>query len=39
MHVLFNNNYNDYAVENGRELRALLRAGLPGHEVVGSPEA
>lgn len=38
VHVLFNNNYNDYAVENGRELRALLRAGLPGHEVVSSPE-
>jgi uncharacterized protein YecE (DUF72 family) len=38
IHVLFNNNAQDYAVQNGRQLRMLLRAGLEGVEIVGSPE-
>jgi uncharacterized protein YecE (DUF72 family) len=38
VHVLFNNNAQDYAVQNGRQLRMLLREGLPDQEIVGSPE-
>ena len=38
VHVLFNNNIHDYALQNGRELRALLRASLPGVEVVTAAE-
>lgn len=38
VHVLFNNNAQDYAVQNGRQLRMLLREGLPDLEVVASPE-
>jgi uncharacterized protein YecE (DUF72 family) len=38
IHALFNNNAQDYAVQNGRQLRLLLREGLPGHEIVASPE-
>jgi len=38
VHVLFNNNARDYAVQNGRQLRMLLREGLPGAYVVPSAE-
>ncbi len=38
VHVLFNNNAQDYAVRNARQLRLLLREGLPHLEVVTSPE-
>jgi len=38
VHVLFNNNAQDYAVQNGRQLRLLLREGLPDLEVVASPQ-
>ncbi len=38
VHVLFNNNAQDYAVRNSSQLRLLLREGLPGLEVVASPE-
>lgn len=38
VHVLFNNNYQDYALVNARQLRMLLRRELPQIEVVASPE-
>jgi uncharacterized protein YecE (DUF72 family) len=38
VHVLFNNNYNDYALENARQMRMILRQELPEAEVVASPE-
>ncbi|MHB9032630.1 MAG: DUF72 domain-containing protein [Anaerolineae bacterium] len=38
VHVLFNNNIHDYAIDNGRELRHLLRERLLEDEVVASPE-
>lgn len=38
IHVLFNNNYQDYAIENGRQLRTLLRQSLPQVQVAASPE-
>lgn len=38
IHALFNNNAQDYAVQNGRQLRLLLRESLSGHEIVASPE-
>lgn len=38
IHALFNNNAQDYAVQNGRQLRLLLREGLPQHTVIPSPE-
>ncbi|MFH1085123.1 MAG: DUF72 domain-containing protein [Chloroflexota bacterium] len=37
IHALFNNNAQDYAVRNGRQLRLLLRESLPEAEVVASP--
>lgn len=37
VHVLFNNNYEDYALRNARQLRLLLREGL-SHEVVAAPQ-
>lgn len=38
IHALFNNNAQDYAVQNARQLRLLLREGLLEHEIVASPE-
>lgn len=38
IHVLFNNNYEDYALLNARQLRMLLRRELPQLEVMPSPE-
>ena len=38
IHLLFNNNAQDYAVQNGRQLRMMLRDSLEGVEVVTSPE-
>ncbi|NLT73979.1 MAG: DUF72 domain-containing protein [Chloroflexi bacterium] len=38
VHVLFNNNAEDYAVQNAHQMRMLLREGLPGAFVVSSPE-
>ncbi|MGI6368393.1 MAG: DUF72 domain-containing protein [Anaerolineae bacterium] len=38
VHVLFNNNMQDYAVQNAVQLRMLLRQGQPEYEVVASPE-
>lgn len=38
VHVLFNNNAQDYAIQNARQLRMLLRGALEaGEEVVSSP--
>jgi uncharacterized protein YecE (DUF72 family) len=38
IHVLFNNNYQDYALENGRQLRSLLRQRLANVQVMAAPE-
>ncbi|MHB1357505.1 MAG: DUF72 domain-containing protein [Anaerolineae bacterium] len=38
IHVLFNNNYQDYAIENGIQLRTLLRQSLPQVQVTASPD-
>jgi len=37
LHVLFNNNAEDYAVRNARQLRMLLTESLRSHEVVRAP--
>lgn len=37
LHLLFNNNAQDYALRNARQLRMLLREGLPHEEVPLSP--
>jgi uncharacterized protein YecE (DUF72 family) len=37
-HALFNNNAQDYAVRNDRQLGMLLREGLAGQQVMASPE-
>ncbi len=37
VHVLFNNNYEGYALQNARQMRMLLRQELPGQEVVAAP--
>ncbi len=39
IHLLFNNNARDYAVQNGRQLRMLLRDSLESGEVVEVPGA
>ena len=36
IHLLFNNNRDDYAVQNARQLQQLLQESLPGIEVVGA---
>ncbi len=38
VHVLFNNNYEDYALENARQMRLILREELPDADVVAAPE-
>jgi uncharacterized protein YecE (DUF72 family) len=38
VHLLFNNNAQDYAVRNGRQLRMMLRDSLSGAEIISSPE-
>ncbi len=38
VHVLFNNNYGGYALQNARQMRMLLREELPEQEVVAAPE-
>jgi uncharacterized protein YecE (DUF72 family) len=38
VHVLFNNNYVDYAIQNARQLRDLMRRDLPEVEVVSAPQ-
>ena len=38
VHVLFNNNYNDYALENARQMRMILREELPDAEIVAAPD-
>lgn len=37
IHLLFNNNAQDYAIRNGRQLQMTLRELLPGHETVLPP--
>jgi len=38
VHVLFNNNAEDYAIQNARQLRLILRETPVGAAVVASPE-
>jgi uncharacterized protein YecE (DUF72 family) len=38
VHVLFNNNRDDYAVRNARQLRMLLKESLSGSDVVEGEE-
>ncbi|NLD73705.1 MAG: DUF72 domain-containing protein [Chloroflexi bacterium] len=37
IHLLFNNNAEDYAVQNARQLRLLLQEALPAHRVIEAP--
>jgi len=37
VHILFNNNMQDYAVQNARQMRLLLADALSGHTVVAPP--
>ncbi|NLD42644.1 MAG: DUF72 domain-containing protein [Chloroflexi bacterium] len=37
VHLLFNNNAEDYAVQNARQLRLLLQDALSGHTVIAPP--
>jgi len=37
VHILFNNNMQDYAVQNARQMRLLLADALSGHTVVVPP--
>ncbi len=34
IHLLFNNNAQDYAIRNGRQMQMTLRELLPGHDTV-----
>jgi hypothetical protein len=38
VHVLFNKNYNDYALENARQMRMILREELREAEIVAPPQ-
>lgn len=38
IHLLFNNNAQDFAIQNARQLRVLL-SSLEGNEIVAAPEA
>ena len=37
IHLLFNNNAHDSAIQNARQLRMLLRSSLSGNEIVAAP--